>query len=101
MREEEYSYQKNQSTLNGTVAREFFHQTVPSSPNRLCLQPFIYKNFCSIINVLKSFPSVRDTGEMRFSSVRDTGKLQIAGVPDASDSWALQLCSNCWCPGHQ
>ena len=44
-----------------------------------------------VIEVLKRFPGIWDTGESRIPGVRDTGKLQIAGVPDTGDSWAFQF----------
>jgi len=44
-----------------------------------------------VIQVLKHFPGIPDTGEMWFSGVWDTGEMQITGVPDTGESWDLQL----------
>ena len=65
-----------------------FHQTVPSGPNRLWLKLFILlKKFCGVIELLKCFPGIQDTGEM-----------QNADVPDTNNAWVIQLYSGKICP---
>jgi len=41
-----------------------------------------FKNFFLIIEVLKRFPGIQDTGEMQNADVRDTGEMQNASVQD-------------------